>query len=151
MNATEKPRGKNLTPSEFSDWFFSHKLVDENTGCWTWTKGVSITGYGRVNYEGKNSPVHRISFYLTHGYRPHTVMHICDNPPCFNPEHLIAGNPVLNNLDMTAKRRHYNHNKTKCKRGHEAFVTRPSGFRQCEICAKKATSERWERWRAKQG
>lgn len=32
-------------------------------------------------------------------------MHTCDNPPCWNPAHLIAGTALENNRDKAAKGR----------------------------------------------
>jgi hypothetical protein len=32
-------------------------------------------------------------------------MHACDNPPCCNPLHLLAGNAQLNRMDSVRKRR----------------------------------------------
>ena len=34
------------------------------------------------------------------------VLHVCDNPPCVNPSHLMIGTNYLNRLDSMRKRRH---------------------------------------------
>lgn len=54
----------------------------------------------------KNIRVHRFALEQALG-RPlkGIVMHICDNPTCFNPAHLREGTPKENSLDMVLKER----------------------------------------------
>jgi hypothetical protein len=57
--------------------------------------------------EGKQTYVHRLSWELANGepLGARLACHTCDNPPCFNPEHLFAGTVADNNRDMYAKGR----------------------------------------------
>lgn len=56
---------------------------------------------------GKLQGVHRISWQLFKGEIPFGlhVLHHCDTPPCFNPEHLFLGTNHDNILDSTRKGR----------------------------------------------
>lgn len=62
------------------------------------------TGYGGV---GKNGYAHRAVWEAERGPIPPgmVVMHVCDNPPCVNVEHLRLGTQAENVADMDAKGR----------------------------------------------
>ena len=52
--------------------------------------------------------VHRLSAWLWSGFDLGSglnVLHRCDNPPCFNPEHLFVGTQSQNMNEMLAKGR----------------------------------------------
>jgi hypothetical protein len=51
--------------------------------------------------------VHRAAFAIWNGPLEEgvKVLHRCDNPPCFNPDHLFAGTAQDNTDDMHAKSR----------------------------------------------
>ena len=78
------------------DMLLKSVRVDEETGCWIWTKGDSGNGrgggYGRVYYQGQMVAAHRLMYVLTHGYlhRSQQVDHTCCNRRCINPAHLQA-------------------------------------------------------------
>ena len=73
--------------------------------CKLWTKSVDGCGYGLKRYEGKLWRVHRLVFFLVHGYLPEVVMHTCDTPACYNKDHLVAGTRDANNKDRASKGR----------------------------------------------
>lgn len=55
--------------------------------------------YGQVYHEGKAYRAHRLMFFLVNGWWPEAVRHTCDNPPCIEPSHLLAGTSTHNNRD----------------------------------------------------
>lgn len=67
-------------------------------------------GYGRVYIGGKPYRASRVVYCEHHGVllesiKGLVVMHICDNPPCINPKHLLIGTIADNNRDCKEKNR----------------------------------------------
>lgn len=77
--------------------------------CWLWTASFGSTGYGQFEIDGKPRKAHRVAYMLIHGDIPSSVKvrHSCDNPPCCNPAHLIAGTQADNVKDMVERGRDY--------------------------------------------
>lgn len=69
--------------------FFDKK----QSGCWEWNGSLAIDGYGRFWMDGKTIAAHRASYILHHSPIPHgkMILHVCDNPKCVNPHHLVLG------------------------------------------------------------
>lgn len=62
--------------------------------------------YGQLTHKQKRVFVHRIAFWFTNGRWPEPLArHTCDNPPCFNPRHLVEGTVLDNSRDMVARGR----------------------------------------------
>lgn len=61
--------------------------------CINWTGSKDAKGYGLRRVKGKLWRVHRLSYTEAHGEIPKglVVMHSCDNPSCYNVEHLSLG------------------------------------------------------------
>lgn len=93
----EQARFRNLIESR------SHRLPW--IGCWVWDGCVNNRGYGQIRYMGKTMLAHRISYLCEYGELPACVLHVCDNPACVNPRHLIGGTQLDNMRDMSAKGR----------------------------------------------
>ena len=92
-----------------------HKTI--RNGCWEWNK-CSDNGYGTCRHGGKTWRVHRLSAVLHRikGYKTinsNVVLHRCDNPICFNPQHLQIGTQWDNVQDMRRKGRYKHHIQDK--------------------------------------
>jgi hypothetical protein len=80
--------------------------------CWLWQKcRYGKMGYGKwtiCDHGGhRQIDAHRIAFELVNGPISSGIVirHSCDNPPCCNPAHLLAGSHTDNILDMYRKGR----------------------------------------------
>ncbi|RLD06758.1 MAG: hypothetical protein DRI65_06115 [Chloroflexota bacterium] len=84
------------------------KRLISSCGCWVWLGTVSHNGYGMIHYNRKNTRVHRLAYELLCGKIPEGlyVLHHCDVPSCFNPEHLFVGDKHANMQDCWNKGRH---------------------------------------------
>lgn len=85
--------------------------VDKSGGpnsCWEWTGFRNRDGYGHVTVDGKqNQRAHRAIYRDFYGELSDDVVvrHTCDNPPCCNPAHLLAGTQVENMADIVERGR----------------------------------------------
>lgn len=87
---------------------FMFKLIPEpNSGCWLWLTSVTDDGYGQFAWDGRTIPAHRASFMLFHGpiARGSQIRHLCDNPSCVNPDHLLIGTAFDNVQDRIRRGR----------------------------------------------
>lgn len=86
--------------------------------CWPWTGGKHEKGYGKLIQTlksgtsetriRKNWKAHRAYLVFVVGKKvpdDACVCHICDNPPCCNPRHLVIADRKWNTRDMVAKGR----------------------------------------------
>ncbi len=83
-------------------------LVNAATGCWEWQGLRNKKGYGiSSSRELTGQFLHRHSFELfCEPIEPgNIVRHRCDNPPCWNPAHLVQGTYSDNLTDAIARKR----------------------------------------------
>lgn len=130
-----------MLPVDVASKFWSR--VEKSDGCWEWTGSRLPSGYGLITLWNKNHYAHRLSVQLSGRDIPegYVVMHLCDNPPCVNPNHLRPATQAENRRDCAAKGRNPmngNQLKTHCKRGH-AFAehgrfTGRGNQRVCRAC-----------------
>lgn len=91
-------------------------LVGKIDDCWPWIGHRNPQGYGRVWLGGKGYYAHRVIFALANpgviqkaapkdrfstGY----IRHMCDNPSCCNPTHLLVGTHAENMNDKVIRGR----------------------------------------------
>lgn len=77
------------------------------TPCLTFTGGKLNGGHGLIWDNGKLSCAHRVAYEHKHGPIPKgmSVLHLCDNPACCNPNHLVLGTHKDNMHDSILKGR----------------------------------------------
>lgn len=82
-----------------------YKVENTLTGCWEYSGFRNADGYGSFRYLDRMRGAHRVSWMLFNGPIPEglEVCHKCDNPPCFNPEHLFLGTHKENMIDASVK------------------------------------------------
>ena len=118
-------------------------------GCWEWQGATVAAGYGCVRVHGKLYLNHRVSYEYHHGPIPEglIVRHTCDNPPCFNPDHLLVGTHADNARDKVERGRHHYvlRERQYCQKGHDltlpgaiAKKTRRSHIDICVQCARES-------------
>lgn len=85
-----------------------HKRSYENeNGCYVWLGGTMGDGYGHIRCDNETWYIHRLIYreFICREV-PEVVMHTCDNPPCWNPDHLVGGTHADNVADKVQKKRH---------------------------------------------
>lgn len=90
------------------DIFWSKVGITQNTtDCWVWLGAKKPKGYGNVRINKEYLLAHRVAFSISTGQIPDgfIVCHICDNPSCCNPNHLMLGTIKSNAADMVLKNR----------------------------------------------
>jgi hypothetical protein len=75
------------------------------TCCWEWNGSKNNDGYGRFRYDKKIERAHAVSLSWILGHMPKYVMHLCDNPACVRPSHLVEGDHGTNMKDAYKKKR----------------------------------------------
>ena len=82
-------------------------ITEDDKECWEWIAAKGPHGYGNLTVNGKSSRAHRVAWELCNFAIPdgYIVMHVCDNPSCCNPNHLVLGTTKANTKDMMVKHR----------------------------------------------
>lgn len=120
--------------------------VNKTGGCWIWTGALNQKGYGRFAVGRKSMPAHKVAWELVNGAWPVGKIgrHVCDNPSCVNPNHIIPGTIAENAAD--AVRRGRTAKKTECKKGHSLSgdnVETNGPLRRCRQCRRDAEKARY--------
>ena len=98
---TERRRAE----ERFTKRLWSRVKIAGPNDCWEWQGRHDPNGYGRLDVDGVPGLVHRFIFKATNRFSPVVVRHFCDNPPCCNPAHLLAGTQLDNVADMIERGR----------------------------------------------
>lgn len=102
------PRRK-PTPEEDVLRFWSKINIKGPEECWEWKESKHKFGYGQfwLNSLGRVCGAHVFAYETTYGklQKGLCVRHTCDNPPCCNPNHLLAGTIYDNNQDRKIRGR----------------------------------------------
>jgi len=100
-------RKKNMSCEELREFLISIKR--NKNGCWVtdYYRARGSGGRQRIKYKGKLEALYRVSYTLFKRPIPpkYLVLHSCDNPVCYNPDHLKVGSSRDNVLDAVAKGR----------------------------------------------
>jgi hypothetical protein len=82
---------------------FNRRVIRHAEGCWGWRRRSKRGDYGMI----RGIPAHRLSYEIHVGPIPEgmIVRHICDNPPCTRPDHLLVGTAADNVADMIERER----------------------------------------------
>ena len=78
------------------------------SGCLEWTGPRNADGYGRVSVGNSvRRFAHRLAYEIDVGEIPEgmCVLHLCDNPPCCDPDHLVLGTKAENNRQAAERNR----------------------------------------------
>lgn len=97
-----------MNTDEVRDRLLEKRQLDDAGGCWLWLGKVTPLGYGQLSVGGRQLYTHRLAAAVWLGFDldgPLCVLHRCDTPGCFNPEHLFVGTKRDNTRDMIAKGR----------------------------------------------
>ena len=86
-------RKKNMSDTELFAWVNS-KLIKKENECMEWSGAKHPKGYGLISVQCKTIKLHR--FILEHKLqrkidKNKCALHLCNNPPCCNPLHIIEG------------------------------------------------------------
>lgn len=133
---------RKLTDAEYIDLLKSRSAFDSPKGCWLYQGCQNEKGYCQVIYRGERWQLTRIVHTLLKGPIAEglLVCHHCDVPNCWNPEHLYAGTPLRNMLDVVDRFRHHYQIRDCCKNGHpfvegSYYLTGPTkSTRSCILC-----------------
>lgn len=88
--------------------FWSYVDINSIEDCWNWIGGCFYDGYGRFWFNGKDRRAHRFIYEHYNGEIDSSLVirHICHNPKCVNPSHLLSGTHCDNVQDKVLADRH---------------------------------------------
>lgn len=126
-------------PVEERFWHFVSNGAPD--ACWPWTDNSDKDGYGAIRTPSTQLRAHRVSFEIHNpdvSIKGMVVRHKCNNPPCVNPAHLLAGTHLDNMADRMEAGHFYSnedHPNTKFSNEVVAQVRAASGTHE-EVAAR---------------
>lgn len=124
-----------------------HKVIENE--CWIRisSNGIKYHDYNKVMINGIEYRLHVLTAYIFIGgfildYGAPFICHKCNNPGCFNPEHLYLGTDSSNMIDAVRAKTHVQARKEVCPKCGGAYTTKKikSGWsrgtirRVCKVC-----------------
>ena len=106
MSSPKYNKTKGAVPQPVKNRLEKKRIITD-TNCWEFTGYKTKDGYGMIGVFDSVVLTHRASYEVYIGPIPKgmLVCHTCDNPPCFNPDHLFLGTHKDNMKDMQSKGR----------------------------------------------
>lgn len=126
---------------------------DENTGCWNFVGAKNELGYGVIGSGGKGGRMlgaHRAMWEHLVGPIPpgNHLHHICKNPSCCRPSHLMSVSPYEHKIVEPNSHR----NKTHCVHGHpfsgdnlRVVIRNGHEHRECRACCNQRVKNAYRR------
>ncbi len=98
------------TPELIERFYAKVSTVPTEQGCLEWMAYRDPLGYGGFNVGGKCVKAYRVAWEIVNGPIPAglVVRHMCHNPQCVNPAHLLTGTQADNIHDMIRSGRFQN-------------------------------------------
>ena len=99
---------RSTLPKSVVDRWHAYVYRRQDHQCWPWTGSVMVRGgYGQLNDRGRLLKAHRLSWEVHFGplAAHQCVRHMCHNPVCCNPSHLLPGTIADNNADTVKVKR----------------------------------------------
>lgn len=125
---------------------FSELSTNEN-GCILWNRSEDSKGYGVYRVQLLSGSyyklrAHKLSYLVFNGSIQEglVVRHICDNPHCCNPKHLILGTVQQNNQDSLDRKTRFNKAKFSEKEILEIRKLKAEGLSFKKLAVKFNTS-----------
>jgi hypothetical protein len=115
-----------LSPQDVSRfWSYVHRRQDHQ--CWNWVGSTMQKrgGYGQLRLNGTTYKAHRVSWLIHFGKLPDepVLRHMCNNPLCCNPTHLLPGSYKDNHDDMRQANRMFVPVSPKGEEHHSSRLT----------------------------
>ena len=102
-------RNKSTSPIPIHLRFWEKVERKSDGECWEWAGSKDGKGYGTISLHRDQAPqkAHRISWEIHFGKIPEggVICHLCDNPGCVNPSHLLAADQKENMLQASERGR----------------------------------------------
>ncbi len=110
------------------------RTVVTEGGCFEWTGGKIKAGHGYLHINKKAFYVHRLAWELLVGpvALDHELHHRCENPACWNIEHVEP---------LTRSEHKKRHMTPRCHRGHlyaEGGYVYRNGKQRCAFCTRSS-------------
>lgn len=125
-----------------------YKKINEK-GCWIWIGSSMYDGRGQIRIENKLYLVPRLILHLYKKFNLEDKLHVlhkCNIPACFNPDHLYVGDDSDNIQDRYKRYGRVTH----CRQGHEYTkentLINQFSIKLCKTCA-KLRRERNKQWK----